>query len=139
MLAFLRKRKMRRTGHCKVHLFKFTQLLLVSSFKVYSCDEYKVLFRFIHIFFLLYIVISVIYVLIPCFLFSIKPRLADPSFKPQSGHILAAVENFLNLLQIRYSSPLFRLRTANAIQVLSLNIYVVTCHFNKKNIDDNRR
>ncbi|XP_028068840.1 pullulanase 1, chloroplastic isoform X3 [Camellia sinensis] len=46
----------------------------------------------------------------------IKPRLADPSFKPQSSHILAAVENFLNVLQIRYSSPLFRLRTANAIQ-----------------------
>ncbi|KAG6669765.1 pullulanase 1, chloroplastic isoform X1 [Carya illinoinensis] len=46
----------------------------------------------------------------------IKPRLADPSFKPQPGHILAAVDNFLNLLRIRYSSPLFRLRTANAIQ-----------------------
>ncbi|KAK9283626.1 hypothetical protein L1049_011876 [Liquidambar formosana] len=47
----------------------------------------------------------------------IKPRLANPSFKPQKSHILAAVENFLNVLQIRYSSPLFRLRTANAIQV----------------------
>ncbi|PIA37162.1 hypothetical protein AQUCO_03000024v1, partial [Aquilegia coerulea] len=46
----------------------------------------------------------------------IKPRLADPSFKPNKGHILAAVENFLNLLRIRYSSPLLRLRTANAIQ-----------------------
>ncbi|KAJ9684719.1 hypothetical protein PVL29_016942 [Vitis rotundifolia] len=46
----------------------------------------------------------------------IKPRLADPSFKPQKNHIIAAVENFLNLLKIRYSSPLFRLRTANAIQ-----------------------
>ncbi|XP_035548009.1 pullulanase 1, chloroplastic isoform X3 [Juglans regia] len=46
----------------------------------------------------------------------IKPRLADPSFKPQRVHILAAVDNFLNLLRIRYSSPLFRLRTANAIQ-----------------------
>ncbi|XP_059628366.1 pullulanase 1, chloroplastic [Cornus florida] len=46
----------------------------------------------------------------------IKPRLADPSFKPQNSHILAAVENFLNILRIRYSSPLFRLRTANAIQ-----------------------
>ncbi|KAK1283202.1 hypothetical protein QJS10_CPB21g00263 [Acorus calamus] len=46
----------------------------------------------------------------------IKPRLADPSFKPQKIHILAAVENFKNLLKIRYSSPLFRLRTANAIQ-----------------------
>uniref|UniRef100_A0A2P2M5S7 Alpha-1,6-glucosidases pullulanase-type C-terminal domain-containing protein n=2 Tax=Rhizophora mucronata TaxID=61149 RepID=A0A2P2M5S7_RHIMU len=46
----------------------------------------------------------------------IRPRLADPSFKPQKSHILAAVENFLDVLQIRYSSPLFCLRTANAIQ-----------------------
>ncbi|XP_010267259.1 PREDICTED: pullulanase 1, chloroplastic isoform X2 [Nelumbo nucifera] len=46
----------------------------------------------------------------------IKPRLADPSFKPQKRHILAAVENFSNMLRIRYSSPLFRLRTANSIQ-----------------------
>ncbi|KAE9589814.1 putative glycosidase [Lupinus albus] len=46
----------------------------------------------------------------------IKPRLADPSFRPQKIHIHAAVENFLNLLRIRYSSPLFCLRTANAIQ-----------------------
>nr|XP_009587792.1 pullulanase 1, chloroplastic isoform X4 [Nicotiana tomentosiformis] len=46
----------------------------------------------------------------------IKPRLADPSYKPQKSHILAAVENFSNLMQIRYSSPLFRLRTANSIQ-----------------------
>ncbi|KAM1161934.1 hypothetical protein ACFX13_001081 [Malus domestica] len=45
-----------------------------------------------------------------------KPRLADPSFKPQKSHILAALENFSNLLRIRYTSPLFRLRTANAIQ-----------------------
>ncbi|KAJ4972169.1 hypothetical protein NE237_005268 [Protea cynaroides] len=46
----------------------------------------------------------------------IKPRLADPSFKPQKSHIVAAVENFCNILRIKYSSPLFRLRTANAIQ-----------------------
>lgn len=46
----------------------------------------------------------------------IQPRLADPSFKPQKTHILAAVENFVNVLRIRYSSPLFRLKTANAIQ-----------------------
>ncbi|KAM7526852.1 hypothetical protein LguiA_016754 [Lonicera macranthoides] len=46
----------------------------------------------------------------------IKPRLADPTFKPQKSHILAALENFKNMLHIRYSSPLFRLRTANAIQ-----------------------
>ncbi|KAL6123943.1 hypothetical protein ACLB2K_076459 [Fragaria x ananassa] len=45
-----------------------------------------------------------------------KPRLAEPSFKPQKSHIHAAVENFSDLLHIRYSSPLFRLRTANAIQ-----------------------
>lgn len=47
----------------------------------------------------------------------IQPRLADPSFKPQRSHILAAVENFTDVLRIRYSSPLFRLRTANTIQV----------------------
>jgi len=52
------------------------------------------------------------------FHYRIKPRLADPSFKPQKIHILAAVDNFLNLLRIRYSSPLFRLKTANAIQVI---------------------
>ncbi|RZC77055.1 hypothetical protein C5167_001187 [Papaver somniferum] len=46
----------------------------------------------------------------------IKPRLADPSFKPKKSHILAAVENYLNLLRMRYSSPLFRLRTENEIQ-----------------------
>ncbi|XP_048231440.1 pullulanase 1, chloroplastic isoform X2 [Ricinus communis] len=46
----------------------------------------------------------------------IKPRLADPSFKPQKHHIVAATENFLDVLQMRYSSPLFRLTTANAIQ-----------------------
>ncbi|GAV67655.1 Alpha-amylase domain-containing protein/CBM_48 domain-containing protein/DUF3372 domain-containing protein, partial [Cephalotus follicularis] len=47
----------------------------------------------------------------------IKPRLADPSFKPQKSHILAAVENFLDLLRIRYSSLLFRLRSEDAVQV----------------------
>ncbi|XP_042406884.1 pullulanase 1, chloroplastic [Zingiber officinale] len=46
----------------------------------------------------------------------IQPRLANPSFKPEKHHILAAVDNFVDLLKIRYSSPLFRLRTANAIQ-----------------------
>ncbi|CAN1149305.1 Pullulanase 1, chloroplastic [Linum perenne] len=46
----------------------------------------------------------------------IKPRLADPSFKPHREHILAAVRNFTDALQIRYSSPLFRLPTAKAIQ-----------------------
>ncbi|KAI3748562.1 hypothetical protein L6452_11718 [Arctium lappa] len=46
----------------------------------------------------------------------IKPRLASPSFKPQKSHIISALENFQNLLRIRYSSVLLRLRTANAIQ-----------------------
>lgn len=50
-------------------------------------------------------------------LFRMKPRLADPSFRPQRNDILATMDNFLNLLRIRYSSALFRLRTANAIQV----------------------
>lgn len=45
-----------------------------------------------------------------------KTRLADPSFKPQKSHILAALENFSSFLSIRYSSPLFRLRTTNSIQ-----------------------
>jgi len=49
--------------------------------------------------------------------FRIKPRLGNPAFKPGKKHILAALENFIDLLKIRYSSPLFRLRTANAIQV----------------------
>ncbi|XP_027158822.1 pullulanase 1, chloroplastic isoform X1 [Coffea eugenioides] len=46
----------------------------------------------------------------------IQPRLANPDFKPHKSEIVAAVESFLTFLQIRYSSPLFRLRTANAIQ-----------------------
>ncbi|KAK1409637.1 hypothetical protein QVD17_36166 [Tagetes erecta] len=46
----------------------------------------------------------------------IKPRLASSLFKPHKSHIISALENFQNLLRIRYSSVLFRLRTANAIQ-----------------------
>ncbi|KAK4799461.1 hypothetical protein SAY86_024826 [Trapa natans] len=46
----------------------------------------------------------------------IKPRLANPSFKPGKSHILAAINNFLDVLRIRYSSPLFRLKTAAAVQ-----------------------
>ncbi|KAJ4720700.1 Pullulanase 1 chloroplastic [Melia azedarach] len=46
----------------------------------------------------------------------IRPRLADPSFKPQKSNILAALENFSDVLRVRYSSPLFRLTSANAIQ-----------------------
>ncbi|KAL8052039.1 hypothetical protein ABFX02_06G187100 [Erythranthe guttata] len=45
-----------------------------------------------------------------------KTRLADPSFKPRRSHILAALESFCCFISIRYSSPLFRLSTANAIQ-----------------------
>lgn len=45
-----------------------------------------------------------------------RPRLANPSYKPDKSHIIASVENFTNLLQIRYSSPLFRLRTTKDIQ-----------------------
>ncbi|OAY64857.1 Pullulanase 1, chloroplastic [Ananas comosus] len=46
----------------------------------------------------------------------IKPRLANPSFKPEKRHILATLNNFVDLLKIRYSSPLFRLETTNSIQ-----------------------
>ncbi|XP_072957340.1 pullulanase 1, chloroplastic isoform X2 [Typha angustifolia] len=46
----------------------------------------------------------------------IRPRLANPSFKPKKLHMLAALDNFVDLLKVRYSSPLFRLRTANDIQ-----------------------
>ncbi|KAH6784145.1 limit dextrinase [Perilla frutescens var. hirtella] len=45
-----------------------------------------------------------------------KIKLADPAFKPQRNHILAALDNFCSFISIRYSSPLFRLHTANAIQ-----------------------
>ncbi|XP_057798859.1 pullulanase 1, chloroplastic isoform X2 [Salvia miltiorrhiza] len=45
-----------------------------------------------------------------------KIRLADPAFKPQRNHIIAALDNFCSLIKIRYSSPLFRLHTANSIQ-----------------------
>ncbi|KAK4406305.1 Pullulanase 1, chloroplastic [Sesamum angolense] len=46
-----------------------------------------------------------------------KTRLADPAFKPQRTHILAALENFCSFISIRYSSPLFRLDTAKAVKV----------------------
>ncbi|KAH6804056.1 limit dextrinase [Perilla frutescens var. frutescens] len=45
-----------------------------------------------------------------------KIKLADPAFKPQRNHILAALDNFCSFISIRYSSPLFRLHTENAIQ-----------------------
>ena len=49
---------------------------------------------------------------------SMRELLSNPALKPSKEHILAAVENFQELLRIRFSSPLFRLKTANAIQVL---------------------
>nr|CAB3502225.1 unnamed protein product [Digitaria exilis] len=45
-----------------------------------------------------------------------KPRLENPSFKPTKDHILAALDNFVDMLKIRYSSPLFRLTTASDIE-----------------------
>lgn len=50
-------------------------------------------------------------------LFSMRPLLADPSLKPTKEHILAARSNLHALLAIRYSSPLFRLGSAETIQV----------------------
>uniref|UniRef100_A0ACD5V8C5 Uncharacterized protein n=1 Tax=Avena sativa TaxID=4498 RepID=A0ACD5V8C5_AVESA len=46
----------------------------------------------------------------------IKPRLENPSFKPAKGHILAVLDSFVDILKIRYSSPLFRLSTASDIK-----------------------
>ncbi|KAL6841127.1 hypothetical protein ACP4OV_029096 [Aristida adscensionis] len=46
----------------------------------------------------------------------IKPRLEDPSFRPAKSHILAALDNFVDVLKIRYSSPLFRLSCASDIE-----------------------
>ncbi|KAG0620855.1 hypothetical protein M758_4G249700 [Ceratodon purpureus] len=45
-----------------------------------------------------------------------RKLLGNPSLKPSKKHILATKANFLEFLRIRFSSPLFRLRTANAIQ-----------------------
>ncbi|KAJ1270053.1 hypothetical protein BS78_06G025000 [Paspalum vaginatum] len=45
-----------------------------------------------------------------------KPRLENPLFKPAKDHILAALDNFVEILKIRYSSPLFRLTTASDIE-----------------------
>jgi pullulanase len=44
------------------------------------------------------------------------PLLADPSLKPGREHILSAVTHFQEILQIRRSSPLLRLRTAEEVQ-----------------------
>ena len=45
-----------------------------------------------------------------------RPLLADPALKPQPHHIRTARERALELLRIRYSSPLFRLGDADAIR-----------------------
>jgi pullulanase len=44
------------------------------------------------------------------------PLLTDPALVPAKADILKAVAHFRELLQIRQSSPLFRLRTADDIQ-----------------------
>nr|AHW98508.1 pullulanase precursor [Oryza brachyantha] len=46
----------------------------------------------------------------------IKPRLENPSFRPLKNHILSVLDNFIDILKIRYSSPLFRLSTASDIE-----------------------
>uniref|UniRef100_A0A0E0ICV7 Glycosyl hydrolase family 13 catalytic domain-containing protein n=1 Tax=Oryza nivara TaxID=4536 RepID=A0A0E0ICV7_ORYNI len=46
----------------------------------------------------------------------IKPRLENPSFRPLKNHILSVFDNFVDILKIRYSSPLFRLSTASDIE-----------------------
>ena len=45
-----------------------------------------------------------------------KPLLADPKLKPTPADIAAASAHFREMLQIRRSSPLFRLRTAAQVQ-----------------------
>eukprot|EP00897_Mesotaenium_endlicherianum_P007209 jgi/Mesen1/6516/ME000332S05521 len=50
-----------------------------------------------------------------------KELLADPSLKPSSAEIVAARHNLQELLEMRYSTPLFRLPTANAARLRFLN------------------
>ncbi|KAG0524993.1 hypothetical protein BDA96_06G017200 [Sorghum bicolor] len=45
-----------------------------------------------------------------------KPRLENPSFKPAKCDIIATLDKFVDILKIRYSSPLFRLTTASDIE-----------------------
>ena len=44
-----------------------------------------------------------------------QPLLADPTLKPTQADILANAQHFRTMLQVRQSSPLFRLRTAEQI------------------------
>ncbi len=46
----------------------------------------------------------------------IGPLLANPDLRPTSEHILSAVNHFQEMLQVRRSSPLFRLPTAQEVQ-----------------------
>lgn len=45
-----------------------------------------------------------------------RPLLANPALKPSSEDILLNVAVFREMLRVRYSSPLFRLRTAEQVQ-----------------------
>jgi hypothetical protein len=45
-----------------------------------------------------------------------RTLLADPALKPSRGHILRAVEHFREVLRIRKSSRLFRLRTGDEVR-----------------------
>ena len=45
-----------------------------------------------------------------------KPLLANPALRPSPDQILDTLENFRDLLEIRKSSPLFRLRTADEVR-----------------------
>ncbi|MBC8098319.1 MAG: pullulanase-type alpha-1,6-glucosidase, partial [Armatimonadetes bacterium] len=47
-----------------------------------------------------------------------QPLLANPDLKPTQADILANVAHFRELLQVRYSSPLFRLQTAEQVQTM---------------------
>ena len=47
---------------------------------------------------------------------AMQPLLADPDLKPAHGHILDALAHFEELLEIRQSSRLFRLETAEDVQ-----------------------
>jgi pullulanase-type alpha-1,6-glucosidase len=47
-----------------------------------------------------------------------QPLLANPDLMPTREHILTTVSYFREVLQIRYSSPLFRLQTAEQVQAM---------------------
>ena len=95
------------------------------SFGYHSCREHILIL--LYIFFRQHPVVhyivsfelksSVIILLYNWEFFRMKQRLENPSFKPTKDHILAALDNFVDILKIRYSSPLFRLTTASDIEV----------------------